>query len=153
LGGVVVVVGQLLEQAEGGVGGFAAGFVDAGGEGVGVFGGVAEFVGGVDGRVAGDAAEGGGACVVDACDGLEFGDSLGMLGEPSEAGGADLEHVAEGDDGVLRLGEGHREDMGRGDGLGPVGGHAGIVPRGLVEAKGGVCMTTKLRTNRDVRRH
>ena len=56
-------------------------------------------------------------------------------------------------DGVLRLGEGHREDVGRGDGLGPVGGHAGIVPRGLVEAKRGVCMTTKLRTKGDVRRH
>ncbi len=121
------MVGLLLEEAEGGVGGFAAGFVDAGGEGVGVFGGVAEFVGGVEGGVSCDAAEGGRAGVVDAGDGLEFGGGLGVLGEPGEAGGADLEHVAQRDDGVLRLGEGHREDMGRGDGLGPVGGHAGIV--------------------------
>ncbi len=153
MGGVVVVVGLLLEEAEGGVGGFGAGFVDAGGEGVGVFGGVAEFVGGVEGGVSCDAAEGGRAGVVDAGDGLEFGGGFGVFGEPGEAGGADLEHVAEGDDGVLRLGEGHREDMGRGDGLGPVGGHAGIVARDSAAAKRCLCMTTKLRTKGDVRRH
>jgi hypothetical protein len=150
---IVGVPGVLLEEAEGGVGDFAAGFVDAGGEGVGVFGGVAKFVGGVEGGVAGDAAEGGGACVVDAGDGLEFGGGFGVFGEPGEAGRADLKHVAQRDDGVLRLGEGHRENMGRGDGLGPVGGHAGIVARDSAAAKRCLCMTTKLRTKGDVRRH
>lgn len=90
---------------------------------------------------------------MDACDGLEFGGGFGVFGEPGEAGRADLEHVAEGDDGVLRLGEGHREDVGRGDGLGPVGGHAGIVPRGGATAKRCLSMTTKLRRSWDVNSH